>query len=101
MTVQFNNLSDFLNDLRDLDVDDSIVRCAVAEEPVNDGLTMVALIAGFRSGGEVYTLELVCGQNIAGDGQEGTGQAEAVRGELQSACDSLGLQLRGGEFDRG
>lgn len=97
--VEFNSLQDFLTELA-LDaqkVDDKQVRCCVATQPQNEGVSDVFVRAGFMVNGNRMHVAEKCGELWAGDRGEHHNAGE-LTAAIADTCRELGLELRGGEF---
>lgn len=103
--VKFSYLDDFLDELeKDKDkVDRGIVRLVYSFTPtkISPNIQHLSVVATARVAGQVYHLEVYCGDlwRIEGQDQAVRDKGKKVKKEIEEGCARLGLEVRGGSIE--
>ena len=105
MIVEFDNLEEFLTDLRAAArsekgeaVDDGIVRLSISARDLSQTSREVFLTAGFSSLGELRQLHVCLGTDFARQEPQAWNAAEAMAQSIRGVAGELQLIVRGGRF---
>lgn len=101
MIVKFDNLKDYIDELREVRGRSIVVRATIDTLEINDGLSRVTVKSGFVNEPDFCSACIDCGDNPVGRNWSGPGidAAKKVIEELKQECERLGHNLRGGEFE--